>query len=64
MGFPPVSKAIEIVKRGINFTVTARDFYTANDIWGPDIASLKGKSKKHATNVADIDITRQVVQQE
>ena len=64
MGFPPVSQAIEIATRGVNFTVTARDFHVANGIWGPDIASLKGKTKKQATIVADIDITKQVLQQE
>ena len=64
MGFPPVSKAIEIVTRGVNFTVTATDFNIANDIWGLDIASLKGKSKKHVTNAADIDITKRLIQQE
>ena len=64
MGFPPVAKAIEIVTRGVNFTVTARDFNVAKDIWGPDIASKKGKSKKYTTKVAEIDITRRLIQQE
>ena len=48
----------------MNFTVTARDFHVANDIWDPDIASLKGKSKKHATKIAEIEITKQFIQQE
>ena len=64
MGFPPVNQAIDIVTRGVNFTVTGTDFRIADDIWGPDIASMKGKIKKRATNVADIEITRQLVQQE
>lgn len=40
MGFHPVSQAIEIATRGVNFTVTGTDFQIANDIWGSDIASL------------------------
>ena len=64
MGFPPVAQAIDIVTRGVNFTVTGTDFRIADDTWGPDIASMKGRTKKRATNVADIEITRQLVQQE
>ena len=64
MGFPPISHAIDIATRGVNFTVTGTDFRIAEDIWGPDIASMKGKSKKRVTNSADIEITRQLVQQE
>ena len=64
MGFPPVSKAIEIATSGINFTVTATDFRIAEDIWGPDIASLKGKTKKRVTYAADTEIGKQLVQQE
>ena len=64
MGFPPVSQAIEIATRGVNFSVTARDFDIAQDIWGPDIASLKGKTKKHSSVVADISVGRTLVQQE
>ena len=64
MGFPPVSHAIDIVTRGVNFTVTGTDFRIADDIWGPDIASMKGKTKKRATNIADIEISRCLVQQE
>ena len=64
MGFPPIQHAIEIATRGSNFTVTARDFSVAESIWGPDIASLKGKTKKRATNVADTNIDKLLVQQE
>ena len=64
MGFPPVSHAIDIATRGVNFTVTGTDLRIADDIWGPDIASMKGKVKKRVTNPVDIEITRQLVQQE
>ena len=64
MGFPPVDKAIEIVTRGSNFNVTARDFAVAQSIWGPDIASLKGITKKTTTFAADTNIGPKLVQQE
>lgn len=64
MGFPPVDQAIDIATRGVGFTVTATDFKIAHDIWGADIASLKGKSKKRPTNIAELNISRQLVQQE
>lgn len=62
MDFPPVNHAIEIATRGVNFKVTATDFRIANDIWSPDIASLKGKTKKQATNVPDSEIGRRIIQ--
>ena len=64
MGFPPVSQAIDIVTRGVNFDVTGTDFRIADDIWGPDIASMKGKMKKQASRIADINIGTQLIQQE
>ena len=64
MGFPPVSQAIDITNRGSNFDVTARDFAVADAIWGSDIASMKGKTKKRPTTVADMTIGSQLVQEE
>ena len=64
MGFPSVSQAIDIVSRGRNFDVTARDFMVADAIYGKDIASIKGKTTKTTTKVADITIGSAVVQQE
>ena len=64
MGFPSVSQAIEIATRGVNFTVTGTDFQIANDIWGPDIASLKGKTKKLSSKIADTHISKPTLQQE
>lgn len=64
MGFPSVSQAIDIVTRGVNFTVTGTDFRIADDIWGPDIVSMKGKVKKYASRVADIGIRTQLIKRE
>ena len=44
LGFPPTIAAAQIVETGSNFRVTRRDFQNADAIWGPDVASLKGKS--------------------
>ena len=49
---------------GSNFDVTARDFQIADAIWGADIASLKGKTTKRATTVADITVNAKIVQQD
>lgn len=64
MSFPPVSQAIDIFTRGVNFEVTGTDFRIADDIWGPDIASMKGKTKMQVSRVADISIGTQLIQQE
>ena len=64
MGFPSIQQAIDIVTRGRNFDVTARDFAVADAIYGKDIASLKGKTTKRATKVADISIGATVQQQQ
>jgi hypothetical protein len=57
MGFPSVQQANRTVSSGSNFDVSARDFEIADAIWGKDVASLKGKTKKRATPVADINIS-------
>jgi hypothetical protein len=44
--------------------VTARDFVIADAIWGKDIASMKGKTKKQAIPVADITVSPTLVQKE
>ena len=64
MGFPTVGHAIAILNSGSNFEVTARDFQIADAIWGADIASLKGKTTKKATPVADITVNAKIVQQD
>ena len=50
MGFPSVQDAIDIATRGTYFDVTARDFA----LYGADIASLKGKTRKMARAIRDI----------
>lgn len=64
MRFPPVIQAMNIVGRGRNFDVTARDFMVADAIYGKDIASMKGRTTKSATKIADITIGAAIVQQE
>ena len=49
MGFPSVDNAIRMVKSGSGFTVTQDDFKRADSIWGKDIASMKGKTKKQTS---------------
>jgi hypothetical protein len=53
MGYPSVQQAIAMVESGMNFDITAHDFRIAEAIWGPDIASLKGKTRKMGTAPAD-----------
>jgi Reverse transcriptase (RNA-dependent DNA polymerase) len=64
MGFPSVGQAIRTANSGTNFDVTARDFEVADKIWGKDAASLKGKTKKQASAVADITVSPTMVQKE
>jgi hypothetical protein len=64
MGFPSVAQAIRTTNSGSNFDVTAGDFETADAIWGKDIASMKGKTKKQTTPGADVDRTPAAEHQE
>lgn len=64
MGFPSVARAIQMVETGANFDVTARDFQIADSIWGKDVTSIKGKTKKRASPVADISVGPAIVQQQ
>ena len=64
MGFPSVQQAIRTSNSGSNFDVTPRDFEIADTIWGKDVASLKGKTKKQATAIADIRVIPTLVQKE
>ena len=64
MGFPSVIDAMNMVGTGSNFDLTARDFQVADAIWGKDIPSLKGKTKRKATAIADINVSRTIVQQQ
>ena len=64
MGFPTVEQAMSIINSGSNFEVSARDFQIAEAIWGKDIASLKGKTTKRATAVADISVSTKILQRD
>lgn len=56
MGYPSVENAIAMIKGGDIMKVTERDFRIAHDIWGKDVTSLRGKTRKKASAVADQSI--------
>jgi Reverse transcriptase (RNA-dependent DNA polymerase) len=64
MGYPSVESAISMLKGGSNFDVCEYDFRVAHAIWGKDLATIRGKSKKVSTRAADITLTSSLVQQE
>jgi hypothetical protein len=64
MGYPSVENTIAKIKGGDNFGVSEDDFRIADAIWGKDITSMRGKTRKSATPVADIRIAARVVQQQ
>jgi hypothetical protein len=64
MGFPSVQQAIRAVSSRSNFDVTSREFEVSDAIWGKDVASLKGKTKKKSSPVADININPTLARQD
>ena len=62
MGYPTTEQALSIIRSGNNFEATAHDFRVADAIWGPDVASLKGKTVKKQTTAADITVGPSIVQ--
>ena len=64
MGYPSVETAISMIRDGSDFDVTEYDFKVANAIWGPDIASMKGKQVRTVTRSADVTLGVPVVQQQ
>ena len=64
MGFPSVVDAMNMVSTGSNFEVSGRDFQIADAIWGKDVPSLKGKTKRRTTPEADISVSSSLVQQQ
>ena len=56
MGFPSVANAIKMVESGAGFGVTPADFHRADFIWGKDVASIKGKTKKITTASPDYSL--------
>ena len=57
MDFPTVEQAMSIVNSESNFEITARDFQIADAICDKDLASIKGKTVKRATAIADITVS-------
>jgi hypothetical protein len=64
MGFPSVARAIQMVETGRKFDVTARDLRIADSIFGSDTKSLKGKTRRRASPIADITVGPAIVQQQ
>ena len=56
MGFPTTESAVRIIRSGNNFETIAHDFRVAEAIWGPDIASLKGRIVKRPTTASAVTV--------
>jgi Zinc knuckle len=56
MSFPSVEDVKLTVRHGTNFTVSPADFDNADTIWGPDTATLKGKSTKQPSPPATLTV--------
>ena len=64
MGYPPVEMAIAMIRGGNNFDVSENDFRIAHSIWGKCLASMRGRTHKKSSPVADISMTPALVQME
>ena len=64
MGYPPVEMAIAMIRGGNNFKVSEADFRNAHTIWGKCLASMRGKTHKKPSPVADISLTPASAQQQ
>ena len=64
MGYPSVEMAIAMIRGGNNFNVSEADFRNAHTIWGKCLASLRGKTHKKSSPVADIPLTPAPAQQQ
>jgi hypothetical protein len=63
LGYPSVENAIAMLRDGSGFDVTPYDFQVADAIWGPDVASMRGKTTKAKSMVPDTTIGIPIVQQ-
>lgn len=64
LGYPSVENAIAMLRDGSGFDVTPYDFQVADAIWGPDIASLRGKTTKTKSMRPDTTIGVPILQQQ
>jgi hypothetical protein len=64
LGYPSVENAIAMLRDGTGFDVTPYDFKVADAIWGPDIASLCGKTTRDKAMTPDATIGVPIVQQQ
>jgi hypothetical protein len=64
LGYPSVENAIAMLRDGTGFDVTPYDFQVADAIWGPDIASLRGKTTKAKSMIPDSTLGVPIVQQQ
>jgi hypothetical protein len=66
MGLPSVASLVKLINSGsiLNCPVTAHDVLRAQDIWGPDIGSLKGKTTTHRRDVVKIEPLKKIFQVE
>jgi hypothetical protein len=64
MSFPSVPDAIDMANSCKNLGVSGRDFQIADAIRGKDASSMRGKTKKRLSPVADITVKPVIVQQQ
>ena len=64
MGYPPVEVAIAMIGGSNNFSVSKVDFRNAHTIWGKFLASLRGRTHKKSSPVANIALTPASAQQQ
>mmetsp|Transcript_2109 Transcript_2109/g.4550 ORF Transcript_2109/g.4550 Transcript_2109/m.4550 type:complete len:337 (+) Transcript_2109:1032-2042(+) len=57
MGFPSEQDMIQMVRRGMvsKCPISVADIRAARDIFGPDVASLKGKTVRHRSPAVQLD---------
>jgi hypothetical protein len=66
MGLPSVSSLIKLINTNpiLNCPITVHDVLRAQDIWEPEVASLKGKTTTHCGEVVKMEPTKQLFQTE
>jgi hypothetical protein len=57
MGYPSPQSLIDMINQGaiVNCPVTAKDVARANNIFGPDLASVRGKTRKGKIKVPPVE---------